>query len=235
MNKKNLLYEGKAKQIYTCDDQEKLIVYFKDDATAFNGEKKGEIKNKGILNNKISNIFFDLLEDKGVKTHLLEIISENEVLVKKLEIIPLEVVVRNIVAGSLVKRLGIDEGTELEKTVLEFYYKDDDLGDPMINEYHIYAKDLASEEEIKIIIDLSFKINKILKEYLIKKNINLVDLKLEFGKDSKGKIYLGDEISPDNCRFWDSKSGKKLDKDRFRKNLGEVENAYQEIYNRLRS
>ncbi|AZO95580.1 phosphoribosylaminoimidazolesuccinocarboxamide synthase [Halocella sp. SP3-1] len=233
MIKKEMLYEGKAKQIYKTKEDDKLIVLFKDDATAFNGEKKGQISGKGVMNNKISNIFFKLLADKDVPTHLLEEISETEVLVRKLEIIPVEVVMRNIAAGSLAKRLGLEEGTVMSQPVLEFYYKDDDLGDPMINEYHIYAQKMADREEIARIKELSFKINELLTNFLKDKSIELVDFKLEFGKGSDGKIYLGDEISPDTCRFWDSETREKLDKDRFRRDLGGVEGAYQEILRRL--
>ncbi|MFP4661420.1 MAG: phosphoribosylaminoimidazolesuccinocarboxamide synthase [Halanaerobiales bacterium] len=233
MNKKEMLYEGKAKKVYITDDSDKVIVKFKDDATAFNGEKKGQISKKGVINTAISNIFFKLLEEKGIPTHLIEVLSEDEVLVRKLEIVPVEVVMRNIAAGSLAKRLGLEEGTDLKQPVLEFYYKDDDLGDPMINEYHIYAEDLASKEEIETITDLAFKINDILYKFLADRGIDLVDFKLEFGRDSSGKIYLADEISPDTCRFWDSESKEKLDKDRFRRDLGKVEDAYQEILDRL--
>ncbi|MTI60752.1 MAG: phosphoribosylaminoimidazolesuccinocarboxamide synthase [Firmicutes bacterium] len=233
MIKKEMLYEGKAKQIYKTKEDDKLIVLFKDDATAFNGEKKGQISGKGVMNNKISNIFFKLLADNDVPTHLLEEISETEVLVRKLEIIPVEVVMRNIAAGSLAKRLGLEEGTVMSQPVLEFYYKDDDLGDPMINEYHIYAQKMADREEIARIKELSFKINELLTNFLKDKSIELVDFKLEFGKGSDGKIYLGDEISPDTCRFWDSETREKLDKDRFRRDLGGVEGAYQEILRRL--
>lgn len=233
MIKKEMLYEGKAKQIYKTEEDDKLIVLFKDDATAFNGEKKGQISGKGVMNNEISNIFFKLLADNDVPTHLLEEIGKTEVLVRKLEIIPVEVVMRNIAAGSLAKRLGLEEGTAMNQPVLEFYYKNDDLGDPMINEYHIYAQGMASREEIDRIKELSFKINKLLIDFLKDKGIELVDFKLEFGKDSDGKIYLGDEISPDTCRFWDSETRKKLDKDRFRRDLGGVEGAYQEILRRL--
>ncbi|MFP4017030.1 MAG: phosphoribosylaminoimidazolesuccinocarboxamide synthase, partial [Halanaerobiales bacterium] len=195
--------------------------------------KKGQINKKGVINTAISNIFFKLLEEKGIPTHLIEVLSDDEVLVRKLEIIPVEVVMRNIAAGSLAKRLGLEEGTDLKQPVLEFYYKDDDLGDPMINEYHIYAEDLASKEEIETITDLAFKINDILYKFLADRGIDLVDFKLEFGRDSSGKIYLADEISPDTCRFWDSESKEKLDKDRFRRDLGKVEDAYQEILDRL--
>lgn len=234
MEKRELLYEGKAKKVFKTADNDKVIVKFKDDATAFNGQKKGQISEKGIMNNAISNIFFDLLEEKGIPTHLIETLTEDEVLVRKLDIVPVEVVMRNIAAGSLSKRLGLEEGTILKKPVLEFYYKDDELGDPMINEYHIYAEELAVEDEIKNIKELAFKINDILFEFLKEKGIDLVDFKLEFGKDADGKIYLADEISPDTCRFWDSKSKEKLDKDRFRRDLGKVEDAYQEILKRLK-
>ncbi|MDI3546639.1 MAG: phosphoribosylaminoimidazole-succinocarboxamide synthase [Halanaerobiales bacterium] len=235
MVKKELLYEGKAKKIYTTEKEDKLVVEYKDDATAFNGKKKGQIQNKGVLNAEISTIFFELLAEKGVPTHLIEQLNEREVLVKRLEIIPVEVVMRNIAAGSLARRLGLEEGTVLKRPVLEFYYKDDDLGDPMINEYHIYARELATEEDVNVIKELSFKINDILVEFLKAKEIDLVDFKLEFGKGLDGKIYLGDEISPDTCRFWDSETKKKLDKDRFRRDLGEVEDAYQEILRRLKN
>ncbi len=233
MEKREMIYEGKAKKIYTTDENDKVIVFFKDDATAFNGQKKGQIVNKGVINNKISNIFFNLLENRGIPTHLLEEISDNEVLVRKLDIILVEVVMRNIAAGSLAKRLGLEEGTVLKQPVLEFYYKSDELGDPLINEYHIYSQELATREELEVIKELAFKINDILVDYLKGKGIELVDFKLEFGKGVDGKIYLGDEITPDTCRFWDSQTKKKLDKDRFRRDLGEVEGAYQEILYRL--
>ncbi|WP_027339639.1 phosphoribosylaminoimidazolesuccinocarboxamide synthase [Halonatronum saccharophilum] len=233
MQKQELLYEGKAKRIYSTDDEDKVIVEYKDDATAFNGEKKSQISGKGVLNNKISNIFFKLLEDKGIKTHLIEVLNDREVLTKNLDIILVEVVMRNIAAGSLAKRLGLEEGTKLSKPVLEFYYKVDDLGDPMINEYHIYSQELATKEELDQIKEITFKINDILVDYLKDKGIDLIDFKLEFGRGSDGKIYLGDEISPDNCRFWDSQSKKKLDKDRFRRGMGGVVEAYEEILRRL--
>ena len=233
MEKIEMLYEGKAKKIYSTEDTDKVIVEYKDDATAFNGEKKGQISEKGKLNAKISTIFFELLEQKGIPTHLVEQLNETDVLTKKLDIILVEVVMRNIAAGSIAKRLGLEEGIELKKPVLEFYYKSDELGDPMINEYHIYAEELASKAELDTIKDLAFKINEILVEFLADKGIDLVDFKLEFGKGTDGKVYLGDEISPDTCRFWDSKTKKKLDKDRFRRDLGEVEGAYQEILKRL--
>jgi len=235
MKKLEELYEGKAKKIYETDENDKVIVEYKDDATAFNGEKKGQITEKGKFNAEISTIFFELLEENGIPTHFIEQLNETDVLVKKLDIILVEVVMRNIAAGSLAKRLGLEEGTELNKPVLEFYYKDDDLGDPMINEYHIYSEELATADELESIKELAFKINEILVEFLTDRGIDLVDFKLEFGKGVDGKVYLGDEISPDTCRFWDSETKKKLDKDRFRRDLGEVEGAYQEILNRLKS
>jgi len=233
MEKREMIYEGKAKKIYRTEEEDKVVVFFKDDATAFNGQKKGQIVNKGVINNKISNIFFKMLEARGVPTHLLEELSDNEVLVRKLEIIPVEVVMRNIAAGSLAKRLGLEEGTGLKQPVLEFYYKSDELGDPLINEYHIYSQELASPEDLEQIKELAFKINDILVDYLKDRGIELVDFKLEFGKGVDGQIYLGDEITPDTCRFWDSQTRKKLDKDRFRRDLGEVEDAYQEVLWRL--
>ncbi|SJZ81166.1 phosphoribosylaminoimidazolesuccinocarboxamide synthase [Selenihalanaerobacter shriftii] len=233
MEKLEELYEGKAKRIYKTEEDDKVIVEYKDDATAFNGEKKGQIVEKGKLNAEISTIFFELLEDNDIPTHLIERLNDTDVLAKKLDIILVEVVMRNIAAGSLAKRLGLEEGTELSQPILEFYYKDDDLGDPMINEYHIQAEEIADPNDLEVIKDLAFKINEILVEFLADKGIDLVDFKLEFGKGTDGEIYLGDEISPDTCRFWDAQSKKKLDKDRFRRDLGEVEGAYQEILKRL--
>jgi len=233
MEKLEMLYEGKAKKIFKTDKKEKLIVEYKDDATAFNGEKKGQIKNKGELNTEISTIFFELLEENDVPTHLIEKLNKTELLVKKLKIIPIEVVMRNIAAGSLAKRLGLEEGKKMKMPILEYYYKDDELGDPMINEYHIFAEEMASKEELEKIKEYAFKINEILYTFLKTKGIDLVDFKLEFGLDLDGNVILGDEISPDTCRFWDSKTQKKLDKDRFRRDLGDVENAYQEILKRL--
>ncbi len=232
MQKGQFLYEGKAKKIYQTDDPLKVLVEFKDDATAFDGVKKDRLADKGILNNRLSAIFFSLLEEHQVETHFIETISEREMLVKALEIIPVEVIVRNIAAGSMSKRLGIAEGTELKKTVLEFSLKNDELHDPMINHYHIYAMELATEEEMAEIEAQALKVNEILLPYLKKHNINLVDFKLEFGRH-QGRIVLGDEISPDTCRFWDSSSGEKLDKDRFRRDLGGVVDAYREVLRRL--
>lgn len=233
MNKLEQLYEGKAKKVYTTENPECYIVDYKDDATAFNGEKKGTILGKGAINNRVTNHLMKLLESKGIPTHFVEEISDRETIVKKVTIVPLEVIVRNIAAGSLSKRLGIAEGMKLGSTVLEFCYKDDDLGDPMVNEYHIAAMGWASKEDLAIISDYSFRINQILTDYLKDLNIELIDFKLEYGKTSDGTIVLADEISPDTCRFWDSVSKEKLDKDRFRRDLGGVEDAYQEILKRL--
>lgn len=229
---KELLYEGKAKKIYETNNPDIVIIEYKDDATAFDGTKKGIIHGKGIVNNKVSNYFFKLLESKGIPTHFVEEIDERRTAVKKVEIIPVEVIVRNIAAGSLCKRLGLEEGTVLKRPVLEFCYKNDALHDPQINEYHILALDLATEDEINKIVEYSFKINQILKEYLKNVNINLVDFKLEFGR-YKGSVILADEISPDTCRFWDMDTKEKLDKDRFRRDLGKVEEAYKEVLSRL--
>lgn len=232
MKKTKLLYEGKAKKVWATDSEDVVLVDYKDDATAFNGLKKGTIQNKGIVNNKVSNFMFQLLEKDGIKTHYIEQISDRETYVKHVQIVPVEVIVRNIAAGSLSKRLGIPEGTKLKRTVLEFCYKDDALGDPMINEYHAYAMGIADEKEIKTITDYSFQINRIMTEFFKKLNVELIDFKLEFGK-YHGEIILADEISPDTCRFWDSTTGEKLDKDRFRRDLGGVEDAYQEILKRM--
>lgn len=227
-----MLYEGKAKQIFTTNNPDEYRVYYKDDATAFNGEKKGTILNKGILNNKISTFFFQLLSKKGVQNHFVEALSDREMIVKKLTILPIEVVVRNIAAGSLAKRIGWEEGRKMPKTVVELYYKDDDLGDPLINDFHIAALGLATPEQVKALTDMALKVNEILTDYLSTKNIELIDFKLEFGVH-KGEVLLGDEISPDTCRFWDSVTHEKLDKDRFRRDLGNVEEAYKEVLKRL--
>lgn len=232
VKKTTLLYEGKAKKVFKTDDEEKLIVSYKDDATAFNGVKKGSIEEKGSVNNRVSNYLMGLLEKEGIPTHMIEELNDRETVVRKVQIVPLEVIVRNIAAGSLSKRLGLEEGTKMASTVLEYCYKNDDLGDPMINDYHIYAMSLATEEELKTIADMSLKINTILTTYFASINIELVDFKLEFGRTSDGHIILADEISPDTCRFWDKNTGEKLDKDRFRRDLGKVEDAYQEILKR---
>jgi phosphoribosylaminoimidazole-succinocarboxamide synthase len=232
MEKLQQLYEGKAKKIYATNDHDVVWIEYKDDATAFNGLKKGTIANKGSLNNRISAIFFELLEGKGIPTHLVKLINDREMLVKHTDIILVEVVVRNIAAGSLAKRLGLEDGTKLNKIVVEFYYKDDALGDPLINDYHIAALDLATKAEMDEIAEYGLKVNSILLEYLKDKNIDLVDFKLEFGRH-KGQIILADEISPDTCRFWDSETKERLDKDRFRRDMGNVEEAYEEIFKRL--
>jgi len=226
------LYEGKAKRVYRTTDPGLYLVDFKDDATAFNGAKKGTIRNKGVLNNRISAVFFKLLEEKGIPTHFVELVSDREMLVKPLNIILVEVIVRNIAAGSLAKRLGLPEGTTLSRPVLEFYYKDDKLGDPMINDYHIRALDLATPEQVDKMKDIALRVNEILLDYLSDKKIDLVDFKLEFGIHN-GEVVLGDEISPDTCRFWDKDTREKLDKDRFRRDLGSVEEAYAEVFRRL--
>ena len=233
MEKKELLYEGKAKKVFTTDDPEVLIVSYKDDATAFNGLKKGTIEGKSAINNQMSNNLMKLLETKGVRTHLIEELNEWETAVRRVSIVPLEVIVRNVAAGSLSKRLGLPEGTMMKRTVLEYCYKNDDLGDPMVNEYHIYAMDLATEQELADIAKMAFTVNDVLRNYLKDLNIDLIDFKIEFGRTSDGTVILADEISPDTCRFWDSSTGEKLDKDRFRRDMGGVEDAYQEVFKRL--
>lgn len=233
MEKTVQLYEGKAKKVFATQNPDLCIVSYKDDATAFNGAKKGTILGKGAINNRVTNHLMGLLEKNGIPTHLVKELSDRETLVKKVTIVPLEVIVRNIAAGSLATRLGLAEGTRMKKTVLEFSYKNDELGDPMVNDYHIFAMEFATPEELKIITEYALKINRILGDYLKHVNIELIDFKLEFGKTSDGTIVLADEISPDTCRFWDSVSGEKLDKDRFRRDLGGVEDAYQEVLKRL--
>ncbi len=232
IKKLDMLYEGKAKKMFLTDDPDLLWLEYKDDATAFNGEKKGQIMGKGHLNNEISAIFFTMLQEKGVKNHFVKKLSDTEQLVKKTDIIMLEVIVRNIAAGSLAKRLGLEEGTPLKSTVLEYSYKDDELGDPMINDYHIAALELATPEQLQVISSTALKVNEILKEYLLKRDITIIDFKLEFGL-FHGEVLLSDEISPDTCRFWDVNTNEKLDKDRFRRDLGNVEDAYKEILKRL--
>jgi phosphoribosylaminoimidazole-succinocarboxamide synthase len=232
MEKREQLYEGKAKKVYLTDEADKLIVSYKDDATAFNGVKRGTIIGKGAVNNRVSNHLFQLLEAAGIPTHFIEELDDRETVVKKVEIVPVEVIVRNIAAGSLSKRLGLPEGTPLKATVLEYCYKSDELGDPMINDYHIAAMGLATPEEMAKIAAYSLKVNDVLSAYLKEMHIKLIDFKLEFGRFG-GKIILADEISPDTCRFWDDRTDEKLDKDRFRRDLGQVEEAYQEILNRL--
>jgi phosphoribosylaminoimidazole-succinocarboxamide synthase len=227
------LYEGKAKKVFRTDTDGVYIVEYKDDATAGNGARKGVIQGKGAINNRVTNHLMSLLEEKGIPTHFIEELSETETAVRQVEIVPLEVIVRNIAAGSLASRLGLAEGMKLRSTVLEYCYKDDALGDPMVNEYHIAAMGWASGTELKTIAELSFKINDILGGHLKDAGIELIDFKLEFGRLSDGRIVLADEISPDTCRFWDTKTGEKLDKDRFRRDLGGVEDAYREVMRRL--
>ena len=233
MEKKELLYEGKAKKVYATDDPEVLLVDYKDDATAFNGLKKGTIAGKGAINNRVTNFMMQLLEKEGVPTHFVKELSDRETLVKKVSIVPLEVIIRNVSAGSFAKRCGVEEGIVFKKPTIEFSYKNDELGDPLINSYHALALGLATEEEIEEIKRLAFKVNDVMKDFFKKLNVDLIDFKLEFGRLSDGKIVLADEISPDTCRFWDSTTGEKLDKDRFRRDLGGVEDAYQEIMKRL--
>ena len=233
LTKKEQLYEGKAKKVFSTEDSEKYIVSYKDDATAFNGLKKGTILGKGAINNRVSNFLMRMLETKGIPTHYVEELNPRETVVRKVSIVPLEVIVRNIAAGSLSKRLGLPEGVKMKKTVLEYCYKNDELGDPMVNEYHILAMEFCTKEELDLIAEYSLKINEILSAYLKQCNIELIDFKLEFGKTSDGQIILADEISPDTCRFWDSNTNEKLDKDRFRRDLGGVEDAYKEIFRRL--
>ena len=233
MEKKEQLYEGKAKKVYATDDSSMVIVSYKDDATAFNGLKKGTIEGKGVINNKMSNFLMQILEKEGVKTHFVEELSDRETLVKKVTILPLEVIIRNISAGSFAKHYGVKEGIVFAEPTIEFSYKNDDLGDPLLNEYHALALGLATKDEIALVKSMAFKINATLKEYFKKLNVTLVDFKIEFGKTVDGEIVLADEISPDTCRFWDSTTGEKLDKDRFRRDLGGVEGAYQEMMRRL--
>lgn len=232
MEKLEMLYEGKAKKVYVTDQEGIYWVEYKDDATAFNGEKKGTIGDKGVVNNRLSALFFQALEKAGIPTHFVELLNDREMLVRKLEMIPLEVVVRNIAAGSLAKRLGVDEGLQLSRPVVELYYKDDALGDPFVNEYHSLAMGWAEAADLKEIQELGLKVNDELQKILDQAGIILVDFKLEFGK-ADGKVYLGDEISPDTCRFWDKETREKLDKDRFRRDLGKVEEAYEEVYRRV--
>lgn len=233
MIKGEMIYEGKAKSVFATDDPAVVLVYFKDDATAGNGAKHDIIEGKGAINNRISEFFFKQLKDRGIKTHFVEKIGEREMLVKKLDMIKLEVVVRNIVAGSLVKRLGLEEGTPLAVPVVEYYYKSDELGDPMLNRYHIMALDLAKIDELNQMEHIAFSVNTILRDLLKAKNVDLIDFKLEFGRGDYGEVILADEISPDNCRFWDTVTHEKLDKDRFRQDLGGVKEAYKEMLDRL--
>lgn len=227
------LYEGKAKKIFATNYGDKVIIDYKDDATAFNGEKKGQIESKGELNNNIASGLFELLKSKGIGSHFIAKLSEREMLCEKVSIIPLEVIVRNVAAGSFSKRLGVAEGSELKTTIFEISYKDDSLGDPLINDYHAVAIGAATWKDLKTIYSITAKINKVLTAFFADRGIRLIDFKLEFGKTANGKIILADEISPDTCRFWDAKTGEKLDKDRFRRDLGNVKEAYVEIFKRI--
>ena len=233
MEKLKLLYEGKAKKVYATADENLYIVSYKDDATAFNGLKKGTIVGKGVINNRMSNMLMQMLETQGVPTHFVRELSDRDTLVKKVAIVPLEVIIRNVSAGSFAKRYGVPEGIVFDAPTIEFSYKNDDLGDPLINRYHALALKLATAEEIDTIERLAFKVNDVLRAYFLTLNITLVDFKLEFGRLPDGSIVLADEISPDTCRFWDKDSGEKLDKDRFRRDLGGVEDAYKEVMRRL--
>ncbi|MDE6758515.1 MAG: phosphoribosylaminoimidazolesuccinocarboxamide synthase [Clostridia bacterium] len=232
MEKTVQLYEGKAKRVYATTDEDIVMVSYKDDATAFNGLKKGTIMGKGVVNNVCSNHMFRLLEEKGIPTHYVEEINERETYVKKVEIVPLEVIIRNRAAGSFSKRYGVPEGTALSTTIIEFSYKNDDLGDPLINDYHALALNLATKEEIEKIKTLAFKVNDFMKQYFLEIGVELIDFKLEFGR-FKGDIILADEISPDTCRFWDAKTGEKLDKDRFRRDMDDVDKGYREMMKRM--
>ncbi|MBC8533853.1 phosphoribosylaminoimidazolesuccinocarboxamide synthase [Yeguia hominis] len=233
MQKTEQLYEGKAKKVFATEDPAYCIVSYKDDATAFNGLKKGTIAGKGVVNNRMSNFMFQLLEKNGIKTHYVEELNDRETLVRRVKIVPLEVIVRNKAAGSLSKRLGLPEGTPMKTPVLEFCYKNDDLGDPIVNEYHILAAELATKEEVETISAMALKINELMCEFFRSVNVDLIDFKLEFGRCADGTIVLADEISPDTCRFWDIHTQEKLDKDRFRRDMGGVEEAYEEMMKRI--
>jgi len=233
VNKKEQLYEGKAKKVFATDDPDLVIIHYKDDATAFNGEKKGSIEDKGVMNNSITAGLFTLLGSKGIPTHFVEKLSDRDCLCRKVRIVPLEVIVRNVAAGSMAKRLGIAEGTELKTTVFELSYKDDALGDPLINDCHAVAIGATSFCQLEEIYHITARINEVLKEFFLARGIRLIDFKLEFGVTAQGQLVLADEISPDTCRFWDAKTGEKLDKDRFRRDLGNVKEAYIEILKRM--
>jgi phosphoribosylaminoimidazole-succinocarboxamide synthase len=233
MEKVIQLYEGKAKKVYSTEDPSLYIVSYKDDATAFNGLKKGTIAGKGVVNNKMSNFLMQILEKNGIPTHYVEEINDRETVVKKVSIVPLEVIIRNVSAGSFAKNYGVEEGITFAEPTIEFSYKNDDLGDPLINEYHAFALGLATKQEIATIKEMAFKVNDILKEYFKSLGVRLIDFKLEFGRLGDGTIVLADEISPDTCRFWDIETNEKLDKDRFRRDLGGVEGAYQEMMKRV--
>ena len=233
MKKLEQMYEGKAKKVFRTDDPERFIVEYKDDATAFNGQKKGTILGKGAINNRMTNMLMQVLEKQGVPTHFVEELSERETVVKKVTIVPLEVIVRNISAGSFAQRYGVEEGIVFYEPTIEFSYKNDDLGDPLMNQYHALALKLATKEEIDTIKAMALKVNAALKEFFLGVGIKLVDFKLEFGRTTDGTVILADEISPDTCRLWDKETNEKLDKDRFRRDLGNVEGAYQEVMRRL--
>lgn len=233
MNAENLLYEGKAKQVFRTSDPDRYVIHYKNTATALNGQRKEEIEGKGRLNCAITSIIYNMLTEKGVKNHFIKQLNETDILVKKVEIVPLEVIVRNVAAGSFSKRYGIKEGTQLLTPVLEFSYKNDDLGDPLINDYHILALGLATRAELDTIASVAFDVNKYLGEFFLDKGIRLIDFKIEIGRGADGELMLADEISPDTCRLWDAESGDKLDKDRFRRNMGNVIEAYEEIYRRI--
>lgn len=232
MDKQEMLYEGKAKRVYRTEDPKRFVVQYKDDATAFNGEKKGTIVGKGVVNNRMSALLFKMLESKGIPTHFEELLNDREMVVKAVRILPLEVIIRNVAAGSMSKRLGIEEGTVLPISTLEFSYKNDAYGDPLINDDHAVAMGLSTREEMAQIREYAFKINDILKAYFLERNMKLIDFKLEFGIYD-GQVILADEISPDTCRLWDLETNKKLDKDRFRRDLGGVEEVYQEVLHRI--
>ena len=233
MEKKEQLYEGKAKKVFATDDGALCIVSYKDDATAFNGEKKGTIVGKGVVNNRMTNMLMQLLEKEGVPTHFVKELSDRDTVVKKVQIVPLEVIVRNVSAGSFAKRYGVPEGIVFDEPTIEFSYKNDDLGDPLLNTYHALALKLATKAEIELIEQYSFRVNAFLKAYFLKLGVKLIDNKLEFGKLPDGTLVLADEISPDTCRFWDVNTNEKLDKDRFRRDMGGVEDAYREIFKRV--
>lgn len=232
MEKREFIYEGKAKQVYASDKENLIIIHFKDDATAGNGAKKGTIVNKGVINNKITAKIFKVLGENGIKTHLVEVLNDRDQLCQKVKIFPLEVTVRNVIAGTMSKRLGIEEGTVPPETIFEIGYKNDDLGDPLINDYHAYALGIK-KEELEIIYSMTKKINELLIKMFDEIGINLIDFKIEFGRNCEGEIILADEITPDTCRLWDKKTGAKLDKDRFRRDMGNVEEAYIEVAERL--
>lgn len=228
-----MLYEGKAKQIFETENPEEIVIHYKDDATAGNGAKKGTIENKGVLNNKITSLIYNYLQAHGIETHLIKVLNDRDQLCRKVSILPLEVIVRNVVAGSAAKRYHMEEGTEIKMPIMEICWKDDELGDPLINDYHAMAFGLATREDLDYIYDQTAKINEIMIEMWKQMGIRLIDFKIEFGKTSDGKILLADEISPDTCRLWDAKTNEKLDKDRFRRDLGNIEEAYEEIFKRL--